>query len=379
MNQKMDTENQRVDSLLNRRHPRVDVADSDAELLTTLRSSWADLEPIPVLLHDRSEGIDHSWGDVDVRTLLRGEDSAGRYSAHSVVLGPGAGLDPHYFEDTSSYILVTEGLVDLQIGRDVSSAGQHSLGFAPPATRQAFRNNTGAAATVILVYTPAGVDRGFEALHQASAGDGEDLDQRAILSRYGFRFDDAELANDSLTNDALPDLEFEFKGPGDLERLRQAFEMRPVVPKLVITTPDEFDATTASASRRKELIGGDDTGGQAMLNMLSGLPGFGAPAHHQPTEDEFFFITGGELKMTCASTDAVLKPTAMAFCPKNCTHGFENLGPAESRFVTLNSPGGHERAMAAVRAAAGAGATKEELWELSVAGGFVFHSVDDLG
>ena len=116
-----------------------------------------------------------------------------------------------------------------------------------------------------------------------------------------------------------------------------------------------------------------------MLNMLSGLPGFGAPVHHQPTEDEFFFITGGALQMTCGTETVVLTPDALAFCPRNCTHGFRNIGESgESRFVTLNAPAGHERAMAAVRKAIASGATREQVEELCIAGGFIFHSIEDV-
>lgn len=379
MTRSTDAENLRVDSLLGEARPPLGT-DALGGDLRSIRARWQELEPVPVLLASRDEGVDRSWSTLDVRTLLTGEQSAGRYSAHSVQLAPGAGLDPHYFVDTSSYVLVTDGSVRLQVGETVEDVGPHSLAFTPPATRTGFRNTSDSPATVIILYTPAGVDAAFGALHQQSpANDGDDAACREILSDHGFHFDDAALSNDALTNATLPDLDFEFRGHGDLERLRKAFVERPAVPRIVATTADEFDAAAAGASRRKELIGGHDTAGQAMLNMLSGLVGFGAPAHHQPTEDEFFFITEGELQMTCATAGALLRPGAMAFCPRNCTHAFENLGPAESRFVTLNAPAGHERAMAAVRAAAAAGATKEDLWDLSVAGGFVFHSVEALG
>ena len=126
---------------------------------------------------------------------------------------------------------------------------------------------------------------------------------------------------------------------------------------------------------RKEVVGGEDTGGHGMINMLGWAPGAGAPPHHQPTEEEFFFILDGELQMVCATETRVLQPGAFAFCPRNCTHGFGNPSPTnDTRFFTLNSPAGHERAMAAVRERTAAGASGKELYDLSVVGGFIFHA-----
>lgn len=375
-------ENRRVDGLLGDDRPVVDKAVLTNDDLNALRRQWSEIEAVPVLIEHRREGIDHSWAGIDVRTLLRGEQSAGRFSAHDVVLAPGAGIAPHWFHDTHTYVLVVDGSVQLTVGNATDVVGQHSLGFAPPKTRIGFRNTTDAPATLILVYSPAGADRAFGAAHdQWTRSQAADESVYQIeLERFGFHFDDSSLPNDTLTNAEAEPMEFEFKGEGDLERLRQEFLRRPAIPRLIRTTPDEFDATAAGASRRKELIGGDDNSGHAMLNLLSGLPGFGAPPHHQPTEDEFFFITGGELEMAFGEEAALaLRPSAMAFCPKNCTHGFFNRTEEEVRFVTLNAPAGHERAMAAVRTAMANGATKEQLYELSVAGGFIFHSLDALG
>jgi quercetin dioxygenase-like cupin family protein len=370
-----DAENRRVDASLGEARPALDAPIRTLVDLSLLRQRWSLLPAVPVIAEDRSAGIDHSWGDLDIRTFLRGEQSVGRFAAHSVLLAPGAGLRSHYHEDSHTYLLVVDGEVELGVGAVVDTVGRHSLGYVPPRTRQSFRNRSNAPASLMVVHSPAGAERAFAAAHEhwMSARDEDETSCHAILARHGIRFDDAPLANDELTDRSIPPLEFEFTGPGDLEKIRAEFLRRPAIPRLIRTERAEFDTALGGATRRKHLLTGDDTGGNAMLNLISGVPGFGADLHHQPTEEEFFFITGGLLELTCATETKVLRAGGFAFCPRNTTHGFRNRTDAESWFVTLNSPAGHERAMAAFRRLMEKGAAREEVYDLSVAGGFVFH------
>ncbi|MEU0265118.1 cupin domain-containing protein [Nocardioides sp. NPDC006303] len=376
-----DVENRRVDSSIAEARPPIEAEIAKVSDLVALRQRWSLLTAVPVLATSRDEGVDNSWGGLDVRTLVRGEQSAGRFAYHSVVLEPGAELAAHYHEDAHSYVLVVDGEVEVGIGSTVEKAGKHALAYSPPLTRQSFRNSSGKPVTLAVVHSPAGSDRAFAAareiqIREAADGDGETIN--TALAAHGIRFDDEVLPNDGLTNTDLEPLDFQFTGHGDLERLRAAFLARPPVPRLIISTPDEYDAETEGVTRRKELINGDVTGGTAMVNLLSGPPGMGAPPHHQPTEEEFFFITGGVLSMVCATESVDLQAGGFAFCPRNCTHGFLNKQDRSTQFVTLNSPAGHERAMAEVRRRMAEGATPAELHDLSVAGGFVFHDPEAL-
>lgn len=374
-------ENRRVDQLLGALRPPVRADVADYADLCALRGHWQHIEAVPVIAAERGAGLDQSWAGLDIRTVLRGEHSSGRFAVHNIELVPGAGLAAHYQEDLHTYLLVTAGQVELGIGRLVESVGQHSLGYAPPLTRIGFRNRSATPAQLVVVYSPAGAERAFEAAHHhwVTTHDDNEASYHDVLARFGFHFDSTPLDNDARTNEVLPEVDFVFTGEGDLEALRAEFSRRPALPRLVRTTPDEVDAKGAGASRRKQLMNGDYSAGNAMINLLSGLPGFGAPAHHQPTEEEMFFITDGFLDVTCANQTMRLGSGAFAFCPRNCTHAFVNTTDSEVRFATMNSPAGHERAMEAVRLLARQGAPKEQLHALAVAGRFVFHSVDDLG
>ena len=371
-----DLENLRVDALLGTARPPLSAKVDNIQDLDGLRIRWERAEPVPVLLEDREQGAEHTWGQLDIRTLLRGEQSAGRFSAHSIVLVPGAGLSAHYHLDAHTCLLVAEGAVELRVGGLVEQVGKYSLGYVPPMTRMAFRNLSDTPATVIAVYSPAGADHAFAAAHAhwKSNPASDESAYRGILDGHGFRFDDAVLSNDVRTNKSDPPLDFEFTGGDGLEAMRREFARRAPVPRLVHTRPDEVTAPAMDLTLRKQLLTGDDSAGHGMMNLLSWIPGPGAPPHHQPTEEEFFFILSGALEMTCGTEVRVLEPGGFAFCPRNCSHGFNNPQADDyARFVTLNSPAGHERTMAALRKLSVTGPTPEQVREMSTSGGFTFH------
>ena len=371
-----DPNNQRVDARIGESRPLFDATIERFEDLEVLRAQWEAVEGIPVFVDQRDEGVDHSWGGVDVRTLLRGEQSGGRFSSHSVQLAPGASVPVHYHVDAHTYLLVVDGRVHLQIGDLVERVGKHSVGYAPPRTHVGVENRSGQPAVVALTYSPAGADRAFAAAHQHErmTGTAAADDAHAILARYGFRFDGAPLENDARTNAVEPPVDIAFEGGDDLERIRRAFFARTAVPRLVATNRDEYSPATMDETLRKQLLTGDDSAGTAMMNMVSLAPGPPVDPHHQPTEDEFFFVTEGPAELTCGADTRIVGAGAIAYCPRNCTHGFRNPNPsARMQFVTLNSPAGHERALVALRKALADGMPTDELTALSIAGGWRNH------
>ncbi|HKP80268.1 MAG TPA: cupin domain-containing protein [Phenylobacterium sp.] len=372
----IDSENLRVDALIGTPCPPVEATVAGFDDLGTLRARWAQLDAVPLLLERPEDGCDHGFGGLGVRTLLRGEQSAGRFSVHSISLAPGAALPRHYHLDAHCFVIVSDGELELAVGALAERMGKYGFGYVPPRTHCAIHNRSSAAATVTVVYSPAGADRAFAEAHEHGklTGDGALASCLPILERFGFRFDDAPLENDHKTNTAVPPIDLEIQAPGDLERLRREFIARPPAPRLTATPEAEFAATPTDVTFRKELLNGDVSGGTAMVNLLSGPASLGAPSHYQPTEEEFFFVMEGQLEVTCASQTKVTTAGAVAFCPRNATHGFRNASATErTRFITLNSPAGHERAMASVRRAAQDGASREQLHELSAVGGFIFH------
>lgn len=369
-------ENRRVDARLGEPRPNIETVIESPKDIEALREVWAKTEAAPVLLMNRDEGTDCSWCDLDIRTLLRGEHSAGRFSAHSLILPPGTGLPPHYLKDVHSYLVVTGGEVMLRIGNCEEQVGEYAMGYAPPNTRMAFRNGSNMPATIIIYQSPAGTERAFAAAHRhwKASGDQDQMAYFDVLAQHGFCFDDAVLSRDALTNTEPEPLDFTVGKDGDIEALRARFERREPVPRLVVTPLTDMSTKATGQNVRKQVMSGDYSGGHAMLTLLGFTAGFGAAPHHQPTEEELFFILKGPLEMVCATESATLTPGGFAFCPRNCTHGFRNRQTEDDTyFMTLNSPAGHERAMATLRQMIRDGASDEDINEVAIQGGFILH------
>ena len=90
--------NAKIDSLSNRYVPPVAIVVRALDDLAKLRERWHKMEGIPRLFAVRSAAEDNSFLCLDVRTLLRGEESGGRHAVHSIILPPGAGIPAHGVE-----------------------------------------------------------------------------------------------------------------------------------------------------------------------------------------------------------------------------------------------------------------------------------------
>lgn len=377
MTSTFDPANQRVDALTRTRRSLLQATSEDYQGLVELRRRWELVEAKPVFMVGRDEGVNASWAGLDIRTLLRGEESAGRFSVHDIVVAPGAGLPPHYHKDAYTYILVCDGNMHLQVGGIVEQVAENHFAFVPPCTRFGFRNLSDLPASLIVIYSPAGAERAFDDAHAhwVATRDEQESCYLQILERYGFQFDTQVLENDGKTNVSVASVEFEFKKLGDLERLREAFAGRPAVPRIVKTSFDEIEAVTNTGKTfRKAVVTGDESGGQAMVHLLASESVLFAPPHHQSSEEEFFFVRRGEIAVVCGSESGVVGRGAFVFAPRNGTHGFKVSGTTGcAQFFTLNSPAGHERALAVLRALDAAGVPREQKEAMTVAGGWIMH------
>ena len=377
MTSTFDPANQRVDALTLSKRQLLQATSEDHQGLIELRRRWELIEAKPVFMRDRNDGADASWSGLDIRTLLRGEDSAARFSVHDIVLAPGAGLPPHYQKDAYTYVLVCDGHIEQQVGNVVEPVTENDFAFVPPCTHFGFRNVSDKPASLILIYSPGGAERAFDAAHShwEATGDSRESSYLPILERYGFHFDDQALENDAKTNIAAGSIDFDFKALGDMERLREAFAGTPAIPRIVKTSPTEIEATISTGKTfRKAVVTGDDSGGQAMVHLLASESSFFAPPHHQPSEEEFFFVRRGQLDVVCGSESAVVGQGAFAFAPRNGTHAFKvSSGADRVHFFTLNSPAGHERALSVLRTLDAAHAPQEQIDAMRVAGGWIMH------
>jgi uncharacterized cupin superfamily protein len=98
------------------------------------------------------------------------------------------------------------------------------------------------------------------------------------------------------------------------------------------------------------LLTGDESSGRAYVRFSTVSPGYVAQPHHQPTEEECFYVVEGELTLTIGSETRAVGPGGFGFAPRNATHGFSNRSGSRTRVLVINSPAGHERGFEALLA-----------------------------
>jgi quercetin dioxygenase-like cupin family protein len=338
--------NEATDARTNEQAPTLPMAGRGDQALAELRRRWADLPMIPKLVLDRSEGIDNSWPGFDVRTVLVGEESAGRFTFHDVIIAPGAGLPAHHLGGSDTYWCVLDGEVELTVGARTETARRDAFAYAPQDTTQAVRNGAQAPARLFLWHSPAGPERAFAAAHQlwrTEPGSPPHAYQE-VLGELGFSFHGPEdrLANDSRTNATSERLEVSVNTFDDYAGLRAEWARRTPIPKLLHDRGAVADIPMKGQDT-KVLLSGDEGSGRAVVMHYGIEPGYIAPSHHQPSEEEVFLVLEGRLELTLGNVTTSVPRGGFGFVPRYATHGFCNLTAAETRTVTINSPAGHER------------------------------------
>jgi quercetin dioxygenase-like cupin family protein len=103
--------------------------------------------------------------------------------------------------------------------------------------------------------------------------------------------------------------------------LRDAWSRRPGIPKLLATPPPsglELPGDNQSSIAGSVLPNGDEGSGSAVAFLGQASPGYGAPPHHQPSEEEIFYVLEGELDLTCGSQTRRVGPGAFGLCTAQC-------------------------------------------------------------
>jgi quercetin dioxygenase-like cupin family protein len=93
---------------------------------------------------------------------VRGEQTGGALTAFENVIAPGDGppLHVHASEDEAWYVL--EGELRFRLGPDIASAPAGSFVFVPRGTPHCFQNADQQPARILVLFTPAGIERFFD-------------------------------------------------------------------------------------------------------------------------------------------------------------------------------------------------------------------------
>ena len=123
------------------------------------------------------------------------EDTDGAYTLIEMFLPPSSGPPPHLHarEEESFYIL--EGTLLFQVGYESLTAGAGAYVKAPRGVRHAFKNVGAAPARVLLLVTPAGLEKFFEEIGQpvGETASAQTLEKaKEIAPKYGITLLDSD-------------------------------------------------------------------------------------------------------------------------------------------------------------------------------------------
>ena len=368
--------NVRIDSLTNKYVPPVEFEVRKATDLPHLRERWGAMDSIPKLLAARTAGEDNSFLNLDVRTLLRGEESAGRHAVHSIVLPAGIGLPAHGLESGNATWFVIRGEVEVTIGALTRRLKAPACAYAPEHTTQVIANRSRAHAEVCVIHSPAGADRAFAAAHEQwlKCRPEAAVEQLwAAFAPYGFILTGGKaLANDARTNAVAERIAFDVQRIGDLAALRERWCRLAPIPKIVEFPCESPNLVPIAGSETRLILTPEESRSHASAFFNAIGKGLGAPAHHQISEDEFFLIVSGSLRLRVGNAVETAQSSAFGYAPRNATHTFTGEADELTVFYTMNSPGGHDRGFeAGVREAASF--DTPHFHELMEAHGFTFH------
>ena len=106
----------------------------------------------------------------------------------------------------------------------------------------------------------------------------------------------------------------------------------------------------------------EDTAGSFFLSETSLEGGFpGPPPHTHETLHDMFYVLEGRLTMRLGDDTLELGPGGFVCVPPGEVHTFSNPGTERVRFLNFNTPGGWERYMRELAAAAEKGPLTPEV------------------
>ncbi len=116
---------------------------------------------------------------------VRGEQTGGRLTAIENVVAPGDGppLHVHAGEDEAWYVI--EGRLRFRLGDDLASAPAGSFVFVPRGTPHCFHNDADEPARILVLFTPAGMERFFDRFAALPAGPPDPGAFRALGGEVG--------------------------------------------------------------------------------------------------------------------------------------------------------------------------------------------------
>jgi quercetin dioxygenase-like cupin family protein len=125
-------------------------------------SETTTITPLPAFHRAHGSGLSY-WGPGDLYTfLVTGEESGGRYFSMLATVPPNGGPPPHTHSNEDETFYVLEGAPTFRLGDERIVAGPGDFVNVPKGVLHCFRNFSDAPVTMILTFTPAGIEHFFQ-------------------------------------------------------------------------------------------------------------------------------------------------------------------------------------------------------------------------
>jgi quercetin dioxygenase-like cupin family protein len=141
-------------------------------------------DKLPIVLQPDGGKLLDVLGDI-VTIKVTGEDTDGVYTVVQTVSPPQGGppLHVHHREDEAFYVL--EGEFEIQCGETKIQAVPGSFVLAPREIPHTFRNINSGSSKVLIIVTPAGIEKFFEELSELASQGPPDIEKvKEIAHRY---------------------------------------------------------------------------------------------------------------------------------------------------------------------------------------------------
>jgi len=180
---------------------------------------------------------------------------------------------------------------------------------------------------------------------------------------------------DARVNQKVDRPEEEVSSVSDYYALRAKWSKQAPIPKLMRSA--DAPVLMDGEQNIKLLLSGEESAGRFMVSLITLMPGFGPPRHHQPNEDELFLVVDGEVEITIGNETQKVGKGDFAYAPPNTTHAFSAVGDKPAILFSINSPGGHERGFEFFSKAVSSGQAIEKAMAGLANYDFVIHELDN--
>lgn len=285
---------------------------------------------MPIRIDTAEHGFTIPWlHGTRARLPVRDADTGGAYSAQFAEIGPGYANPPHCHGREDEVFYVVDGEIELSVGPERVRLRAGELAFAPRGVPHQLHHRGEGPARLIVLLTPGTLEGAFV---EASRDIENPEALGAAFARYG--------------NVILETFDPDFVHPQ---------VPRDEAPAAYVRRDADSPRVWMAGSTYTVLLPGEAAGDRLAVVRFDVPPGGGPGipgAHVHTRDDEALFVLDGEVTVIGEGLQAVAGPGDVAWLPRGEAHAFRNETDRPAQVLAVVNPGGFDRLVREVGAAA---------------------------